>query len=85
MQSQTIITNITCYSLDSLLHLYKHTLDPKEEFINEAYHTKMLHDISGVAKLLVMPNVCLSASLELVMGHPRDQTNPIPNLPRAMR
>ena len=74
---------IMCYSLDSLLHLYKRILDPKEELINESYHSKMLNDISGVAKLHVMPNVCLSTSLELVMGRPCNRSNPIPNLPRC--
>ena len=74
---------IMCYSLDSLLTLYKRILNPKETFINESYRTKMQHDIIAVAKLLVLPNACLSTSIELLQGRPLDATSVFPNLPRC--
>ena len=59
-----------CYSLESFLYLFKRTLDPSEEYVNEDYCQVQIDALLQVAKVLITPESCIALYLEHLMARP---------------
>ena len=59
------------YSLESFLYLFHRIKNPEETVIDQQYRDIQLRHLMDVAKILVIPNQCLSVMFELHLGDPK--------------
>ena len=66
---------LLCFSIEDLLYLFRRSMNPKEQVLNEQYRKQKVDALLTVAKVLAS-DICMAVHVESILGNPDRSDEP---------